>query len=103
MPFKREDKILKKEEGLEHAEALSKISQEDLAKKWVSYHSAVTIHNVSLEEKHARISERESMCFVKEAELSQREADLAIKETPLIDRYQNLEQTINQLHESKKG
>lgn len=86
----REARIVKREEGLEHAEASSKLSQEDLARRWVSYHAAVNTNNKSLEDKHLKIAERESICVRRETDLSEKEVDLANREHVLVQKYNDL-------------
>lgn len=86
----REARIVKREEGLAHAEGSSKLSQEDLAKRWVSYHVAVNTNNKSLEDKHLKIAERESICVRRETDLHEKEVDLANREHVLVQRYNDL-------------
>lgn len=87
----REERIKKREEGLEVAEIVSRSSASDLAEKWVAYHNAITINNTSFMDKELRIAERESKCKIWEESLGVKEREQMDNDTNIKSRYKALE------------
>jgi len=90
----RREAIFKKEEGLAHAEILSKSQQGDLANKWVAYYKAVEIHETSLKEKHLRIEMREKACETREQQIAEKEAEQNDREHVLNNKYADLQAAV---------
>lgn len=87
----RDDEVNSRIRAISGEEEITRQSLEELDGKWLAFDNAILIHEKSFEEKHNRISERESMCNVREGGLAEREAELNNKEILLQNMYSDLQ------------